>query len=159
MTSYQEINDFWKHFLRNNRLPFAVGQVGHSFRNEISTGNGLIRTREFQMAEIEHFFDPLDDDFEEFQPEMKNLVIPIWTENAQLSGQTLLAIPISGINMVRDPRITSFDDPSIIVVWNVYHDSSKLLVSLDPWIKASPLVSRFWIIIYLNCLNFVNRLE
>ena len=107
---------FLKAFLRNNRLPFAVGQVGHSFRNEISTGNGLIRTREFQMAEIEHFFDPLDDDFEEFQPEMKNLVIPIWTENAQLSGQTLLAIPISDIDMVRDQRTTTFDDPSIIVV-------------------------------------------
>ena len=94
---------------RNNRLPFAVGQVGHSFRNEISTGNGLIRTREFQMAEIEHFFDPLDVDFEDFQPEMKNLVIPVWTENAQLNGQTLSAIPISDINMARGPRTTSYE--------------------------------------------------
>ena len=99
---------FLKAVLRNNRLPFAVGQVGHSFRNEISTGNGLIRTREFQMAEIEHFFDPQDGDFEDFQPEMKNLVIPVWTENAQLSGQTLSAIPISEINMGRDPRTTSY---------------------------------------------------
>ena len=68
------------------------------------------------MAEIEHFFDPLDVDFEDFQPEMKNLVIPVWTENAQLSGQTLSAIPISDIDMVGDPRTMSFDDPSIIVV-------------------------------------------
>ena len=90
-----------KAVFRNNRLPFAVGQVGHSFRNEISTRNGLIRTREFQMAEIEH---PLDGTFEEFQPEMKNLVIPVWTENAQLSGQTLSVIPISDINSGRVPR-------------------------------------------------------
>ena len=95
---------FLKAVFRNNRLPFAVGQVGHSYRNEISTGNGLIRTREFQMAEIEHFFDPLDGAFEEFQPEMKNLVIPVWTENAQLSGQTLSVIPISDINSGRVPR-------------------------------------------------------
>ena len=97
-----------KAVFRNNRLPFAVGQVGHSFRNEISTGNGLIRTREFQMAEIEHFFDPLDGVFEEFQPEMKNLVIPVWTENAQLSGQTLSAIPISDINSGRVPWTSKF---------------------------------------------------
>ena len=56
------------------------------------------------MAEIEHFFDPLDGAFEEFQPEMKNLVIPVWTENAQLSGQTLSVIPISDINSGRVPR-------------------------------------------------------
>ena len=106
-----QISASWRNscqaFSRNNRLPFAVGQVGHSFRNEISTGNGLIRTREFQMAEIEHFFDPLDVDFEDFQLEMKNLVIPVWTENAQLNGQTLSAIPISDINMARGPRTTS----------------------------------------------------
>ena len=44
--------------MRNESLPFMVGQVGAAFRNEISTGDGLIRTREFQMAEIEHFYDP-----------------------------------------------------------------------------------------------------
>ena len=56
------------------------------------------------MAEIEHFFDPLDSDFDDFQPEMKNLVIPVWTENAQLSGQALSAVPISDITLGRVPR-------------------------------------------------------
>ena len=60
------------------------------------------------MAEIEHFFDPLDDVFEEFLPEMQNLVIPVWTENAQLSGQTLSAIPISDINSGRDPWTSKY---------------------------------------------------
>ena len=34
------------------RLPFAAAQVGLGFRNEIAPRNGLIRVREFQMAEI-----------------------------------------------------------------------------------------------------------
>ncbi|EDV97147.1 glycine--tRNA ligase [Drosophila grimshawi] len=41
------------------RLPFAVAQIGNSFRNEISPRSGLIRVREFTMAEIEHFCDPV----------------------------------------------------------------------------------------------------
>lgn len=40
------------------KLPFAAAQVGSAFRNEISPRSGLIRVREFQMAEIEHFVDP-----------------------------------------------------------------------------------------------------
>jgi glycyl-tRNA synthetase len=44
-------------------LPFACAQTAVSYRNEISPKNGLIRCREFMMAEIEHFADPeaLDD--------------------------------------------------------------------------------------------------
>lgn len=42
------------------RLPFAAAQIGNSFRNEISPRSGLIRVREFTMAEIEHFCDPAD---------------------------------------------------------------------------------------------------
>jgi glycyl-tRNA synthetase len=39
------------------RLPFAASQIGNAFRNEISPRCGLIRVREFTMAEIEHFYD------------------------------------------------------------------------------------------------------
>lgn len=39
-------------------MPFAAAQIGHSFRNEIAPRGGLIRVREFQMAEIEHFCEP-----------------------------------------------------------------------------------------------------
>lgn len=40
------------------RLPFAIAQVGKSFRNEISPRQGLLRMREFYQAEIEVFFHP-----------------------------------------------------------------------------------------------------
>jgi len=40
------------------RLPFGIGQVGKSFRNEVTTGQFVFRTLEFEQAEIEYFFDP-----------------------------------------------------------------------------------------------------
>ncbi|KAJ3616964.1 hypothetical protein Zmor_008910 [Zophobas morio] len=43
-----------------NKLPFACAQIGTSFRNEISPRQGLLRLREFQMAEVEHFLHPKD---------------------------------------------------------------------------------------------------
>ncbi|KAL1116446.1 hypothetical protein AAG570_004920 [Ranatra chinensis] len=48
------------------RLPFSAAQIGNSFRNEISPRSGLIRVREFTMAEIEHFCDPADKNHPKF---------------------------------------------------------------------------------------------
>ena len=42
------------------KLPFGVIQVGRGFRNEVSPRQGIIRLREFSMAEAEIFFDPED---------------------------------------------------------------------------------------------------
>ena len=38
--------------------PFGIGQIGKSFRNEITPGNFIFRTREFEQMEME-FFVPL----------------------------------------------------------------------------------------------------
>jgi glycyl-tRNA synthetase len=40
------------------RLPFGIAQLGKSFRNEITPGNSVFRTLEFEQGEIEYFFDP-----------------------------------------------------------------------------------------------------
>ena len=37
------------------RVPFGIGQVGKSFRNEITPGNFMFRVREFYQMEIEYF--------------------------------------------------------------------------------------------------------
>ena len=42
------------------KLPFGIAQVGKAFRNEITTGNFIFRTREFEQMEME-FFCKLDD--------------------------------------------------------------------------------------------------
>lgn len=44
------------------KLPFGVAQVGRSFRNEITTGNFVFRTKEFTIAEFEYFVKPGDDE-------------------------------------------------------------------------------------------------
>ena len=51
------------------------------------------------MAEIEHFYDPLENTFENYDVEMAEFVIPIWTEKAQLSGNTMSAVPLSNLDI------------------------------------------------------------
>jgi len=40
------------------KLPFGVAQIGKSFRNEITPGNFIFRTREFEQMEMEYFVRP-----------------------------------------------------------------------------------------------------
>jgi glycyl-tRNA synthetase len=40
------------------KLPFGVAQIGKAFRNEITPGNFIFRTREFEQMEIEYFVNP-----------------------------------------------------------------------------------------------------
>ena len=44
------------------KLPFGIAQIGKSFRNEITTGNFIFRTREFEQMELEFFVTPGTDD-------------------------------------------------------------------------------------------------
>ena len=44
------------------KLPFGIAQIGKAFRNEITTGGFIFRTREFEMMEIEFFVRPGEDD-------------------------------------------------------------------------------------------------
>lgn len=48
------------------KLPFGIGQIGKSFRNEITPGNFTFRTREFEQMELEFFCKP-GTDLEWFQ--------------------------------------------------------------------------------------------
>jgi glycyl-tRNA synthetase len=42
------------------KLPFGIAQIGKAFRNEITPGNFIFRTREFEQMEIEYFCRPED---------------------------------------------------------------------------------------------------
>ena len=44
------------------RIPFGIAQLGKAFRNEITPGNFIFRTREFEQAEMQFFVKPGDDD-------------------------------------------------------------------------------------------------
>jgi len=55
-TTYLGFKRLWE-FARK-KLPFGVLQIGHSYRNEISPRQGVIRLREFNQAEIQFLVDP-----------------------------------------------------------------------------------------------------
>jgi glycyl-tRNA synthetase len=60
------------------QIPFGIGQIGKSFRNEITTGQFVFRTLELEQAEIEYFFNPKNQDWQEllgtWKKQMMNFV-------------------------------------------------------------------------------------
>ncbi len=44
------------------KLPFGIAQIGKAFRNEITPGNFIFRTREFEQMELEYFVKPGEDE-------------------------------------------------------------------------------------------------
>jgi glycyl-tRNA synthetase len=48
------------------KLPFGLAQSGKAFRNEITLGNFIFRTLEFNLAEFEYFFDPNEQSWQEY---------------------------------------------------------------------------------------------
>ncbi|XP_062225506.1 glycine--tRNA ligase, mitochondrial 1-like [Phragmites australis] len=69
------------------RLPFAAAQIGQAFRNEISPRQGLLRVREFTLAEIEHFVDPEDKSHPKFG-DVSDLEFLMFPREKQLAGRS-----------------------------------------------------------------------
>ncbi len=44
------------------KIPFGIAQIGKAFRNEITTGNFIFRTREFEQMEMQYFIHPEEDE-------------------------------------------------------------------------------------------------
>lgn len=75
------------------RLPFAAAQIGNSFRNEISPRSGLIRVREFTMAEIEHFCDPNMKDHPKFV-DVEDYPMTLYSACNQMDGKSAERVTI-----------------------------------------------------------------
>lgn len=69
-------------------MPFASASVGKSFRNEISPRSGLLRVREFLMAEIEHFVDPESGKKHPRFAEVQDTKMTLLNRHVQLEGST-----------------------------------------------------------------------
>ncbi|MBM3204802.1 glycine--tRNA ligase [Candidatus Uhrbacteria bacterium] len=54
-TTWKNVRDSMR-----KKMPFGVAQIGRAFRNEITPGNFIFRTREFEQMEIEYFVKPED---------------------------------------------------------------------------------------------------
>lgn len=76
---------FPRMFKSYGKLPLAMGQVGRSFRNEISPRQGVVRLREFNQMELEYFFDPNDQSFPRFK-EMADRKVAVLTYEEQESS-------------------------------------------------------------------------
>ena len=68
------------------KIPFGIGQIGKSFRNEITPGNFTFRTREFEQMELEFFCKP-DTDLEWFAY-WKQFCID-WLKNLNIKEESL----------------------------------------------------------------------
>lgn len=79
-----------------NSMPFASASVGKSYRNEISPRSGLLRVREFLMAEVEHYVDPESGKQHSKFEDIKTVEIPLLDRDTQLNGKASLRLmPIS----------------------------------------------------------------
>ena len=78
----------FKNILDSNRikLPFGVGQYGKAFRNEITPGNFIFRTREFEQMEIEYFVHPdeVDGNFDQWVEDFKNWFLSMGIQDEKL---------------------------------------------------------------------------
>lgn len=72
----------------NAKMPFASASIGKSFRNEISPKSGLLRVREFLMAEIEHFVDPNEKSHPRFAEVADTVSLNFLDRHIQQSGKT-----------------------------------------------------------------------
>ena len=68
------------------KLPFGIGQIGKSFRNEITPGNFIFRTREFEQMEMEFFCKPGED--LQWYEYWKNFCMN-WLTNLGLNAESL----------------------------------------------------------------------
>lgn len=69
----------------HKKLPLVVCQIGKAFRNEILPKWGLIRAREFELAEIQHFYDPQLKTHERFE-DIKKVILNIYSQECQVTG-------------------------------------------------------------------------
>ncbi|KAL3835419.1 hypothetical protein ACJIZ3_010155 [Penstemon smallii] len=81
------------YYYNGNKLPFAAAQIGQAFRNEISPRQGLLRVREFTLAEIEHFVDPDDKSHPKFA-DVAKLDFLMFPREDQVSGRQARRIAI-----------------------------------------------------------------
>ncbi|PIT92820.1 MAG: glycine--tRNA ligase [Candidatus Harrisonbacteria bacterium CG10_big_fil_rev_8_21_14_0_10_42_17] len=74
------------------RLPFGIAQIGKAFRNEITPGNFIFRTREFEQMEIEYFIreNEWETHFDHWLLEMKRWLKDLGVDEARLHYEDIL---------------------------------------------------------------------
>ena len=99
--------NFKRLFKQNPHLPLKVAQIGKGFRNEISPKNGLLRQREFLMAEIGHFLHPSVkwDKYEPFDVKMQIINVNLLSNDMQAKNgdnttNMTLRLAVKDVNII-----------------------------------------------------------
>jgi len=71
------------------KLPFGIGQIGKSFRNEVTLGQYIFRTFEFEQGEIEYFFDPKVTDWKKMMNDWKDAMWNFVTQDLKIDEKNL----------------------------------------------------------------------
>ncbi len=71
------------------KLPFGIGQIGKSFRNEITKGQFIFRTIEFEQGEIEYFFNPAETDWQKLMDSWKDQMMTFVTDSLGVNPKNL----------------------------------------------------------------------
>lgn len=111
----------YRHF--RERLPFGAIQVGKGYRNEISPRQGMIRLREFNMAELEYFIDPeqeLSHDFSSWSTQSLNLIDGEGIHHSMNLGKAVLE------GLVRHPTVGFFMGKTYDFLLDVGIESTRL---------------------------------
>jgi len=68
------------------KIPFGIAQIGKAFRNEITPGNFIFRTREFEQMEMQYFVKPGTDDewFEKWKEDRMNFYLALGLKKEKL---------------------------------------------------------------------------
>lgn len=75
------------------QMPFAGATIGQAFRNEIAPRSGLLRVREFALAEIEHFCHPKNKDHPKYDS-VKDIKLVLFPQAEQLADKGTVTMTI-----------------------------------------------------------------
>lgn len=88
----------------NPKIPFGIGQVGKAFRNEVTPGNFIFRTKEFEQLELEFFLYESESDkwFEYFTNKINDFL----TKNLGISKENIIEYNVPGDSLAHYSKRT-----------------------------------------------------
>ncbi|OAF67922.1 hypothetical protein A3Q56_04343 [Intoshia linei] len=112
----------------DNKLPFAAAQIGKAYRNEISPRSGLIRCREFLLAEIEYFYDSSDGGkHSEFTDSIQKTIITLYSSDKQLENSPAFKI---SIGEALDQKIIQKENVAYYIA-KIFHFLKKIGINTE----------------------------
>lgn len=139
------------------KLPFGSSQIGQAFRNEISPRSGLLRVREFTLAEIEYFIDPEKKEFKKFE-NVKNLKVNLYSANSQMNGEQPKQITLEeaiNCNLIKNQTLGYFIGRIHEFLIKIGIDSNKLRFRQHMANEMAHYASDCWVIIIVCCLFLI----